>query len=563
MQLDPSRSFIQTESTPTDPYKLYRLPDPLVTITPDAVQLRLEGRTLSYVSGIGWTPANAAAAPVVREAAVLLDGGALELLDVSLPRLEGVRASQGERVRVVFDVRLPDRRALEELEREGSLAAGETLILSLPHLLLPQTVPETVYGLALSVTSDFTRTNITLSGPPLRYRVFSLDNPTRLVVDAEILGAAPIPGVPLAAPEVTPDKSADLTDTAEDAEAEFDRRDNAALVPPEPERSREIPPTELYPGVVYRRLVRAIPEGDSLVDIVDIAPGRGEFRVVGAPTGARTLSDLSSGSLVGINAGYFDTQTLRAIGLLEVDDALLSYPSRNRASIGFGVGAPVISRIEAELRVRIDGRLYYSGTLTDDRVNVYTVAGGLAGRPDQGVITVAQGRVVENKVGPRRVPEEGFAIAYDPHIRELALVDEGNRAAIESDFSPSAFNRVRYAVEAGPLLVQGGRPALEPGLEAFDTVNPRSPVNRRTTRAAVGVKPDGTVLFVTATNMTTRDLVPLFLSLGAEHALQMDSGGSSTLYAAGEVLNRPAYMQRKVSTAIVFVPHGGVTDAAR
>ena len=35
----------------------------------------------------------------------------------------------------------------------------------------------------------------------------------------------------------------------------------------------------------------------------------------------------------------------------------------------------------------------------------------------------------------------------------------------------------------------------------------------------------------------------------------MDSGGSSTLYAAGQTLNRPAFTQRKISTAIVFVPN--------
>ena len=119
-------AFAQTDPTPIDPYKLYRVPDPLVTVTADAVQLRLGGQTFSYISGIGWTPpglvtstTGAAAAPVVREGEVSLSGATLEALGLTLPRLEGVRASQGERVRVVFDFSGLDERVLETARESG------------------------------------------------------------------------------------------------------------------------------------------------------------------------------------------------------------------------------------------------------------------------------------------------------------------------------------------------------------------------------------------------------------------------------------------------------------
>jgi hypothetical protein len=264
------------------------------------------------------------------------------------------------------------------------------------------------------------------------------------------------------------------------------------------------------------------------------------------------MTTLASGSLAGINAGYFDTQTFAAIGLLKVDYGLLSFPSRNRASIAFGNGRPIIGRVSAQLNVRINGQLYFSQATseTDNNLAVYTGTGALVGDGTKGVITVSNGRVLENKVGPRQVPPNGFALVYEPDIRELALVDEGNQATIEVEFADPAFSSSRYAIEAGPLLVQNGQPAYQPDLEQFGQ---GIRIDSFTQQAAIGVKPDGTVLLVTADNMVIPDLIPLFMSLGAENAMRLDSGASTSLYLEGKVVNRQT-ATRRVVTAIIFVP---------
>ena len=566
--------FLSWSLADADPYALYRLPDALATQQGGVVSVRYGGETFSYVPGIGWSPGNAVDAPVVQGGEVFVTGATVEALGLALPRLEGVRASRSEGVRIVFDLVGLESNILTSLESEGDLTAGTPLSFTLPPLLLPVSVPENVYGVDVAVATSAAGTRVSLTGPDMHYRVFDLQNPTRLVVDVTPADASALASAP-SAPSSTSSAQPDSGTASGDAEARLDRRDSAGLaayVPALPAGGA------LHPGVNYRRTTVMTVEGPSYVDIVEIAPGSGEFRVVGESYVPRTLSELSSGGLVGINASYFDTKNRQTIGLLEVDDTLLSYPSRNRAGIGFGAGKPVIDRIQATFKVRINGHLYTtdsqeksdvyradsSGNVSLDSSHppfaVHTAANALVGTPREGTIVVQNGRVLENKVGPRRVPEGGFVVTYkpdlyNPSLRELALVNPGDAASLNTTFDPPAFNAVRYAVEAGPLLVREGRAAFEPRNEAFDVENPESPVNRRTTRAAVGVKPDGTVLFLTATNMTARELVPLFLSLGATDALQMDSGGSSTLYAAGQTLNRPAFTQRKISTAIVFVPY--------
>jgi exopolysaccharide biosynthesis protein len=47
--------------------------------------------------------------------------------------------------------------------------------------------------------------------------------------------------------------------------------------------------------------------------------------------------------------------------------------------------------------------------------------------------------------------------------------------------------------------------------------------------------------------------VPLFLSLGADRAMRLDSGASTSLYLEGQIVNRQT-AERRVVTAIIFVP---------
>ena len=373
----------------------------------------------------------------------------------------------------------------------------------LPKLLLPVELPDPYRGVELELSETATGTDLSLRAGDAAYDVFALGNPTRLVID------------------VTPVSYAEVEEKT----------------------------VELRPGVVYRHFAAPTEIGSSEVHALELSPQVGEFRVVGESEAPGPVSQLASGAFAAINAGYFDMQTFDAIGLLKVDHGLLSLPSRSRASIGFGQGT-VIDRVAAKLSVRLGSKLYNLTTYAET-VQVHTTEGQQVGHPTRGVITVANGRVTANRIGPLTVPEDGFALVYEPKIRDLALVNEGDPASYSVTFQPASFGTSRYAVEAGPLLVAQGQPAFEPDQEQFE--RGQRILDQYTQQAAVGVKADGTVLFVAADNMIAEELVPLMLSLGAEQAMRLDSGGSTTLYVDGEVVNRER--ERRVVSAIVFVPY--------
>jgi hypothetical protein len=480
---------------------LYRLPGASVQVADGAIRLSYGGTELTYVEGLGWLGDVRADPPQVSAAGVLVDGSVLNALGVSLPRLADVRFGGDGDVRVVLDVRDLPEGDVSGLVREGDVASGNPLTLHLPPLLLPAASPEPYHGVEVAVDPEPGGVKVSVSGPAFHYKVFPLADPTRVVID------------------IVPQKQAAL---------------------PEIERT-------LAPGVSYRRFNAPSSSGSSVVHLISVAPGGAELRVVGASLEPRTLTQLSSGAIAGINAGYFDPSTFAAVGLLRVDFGVLSLPTRNRAAVAFAPDGATIARLHAHLSLQVDGHSVDVGESGNGEVGVATAAGALVGDPRVGVITVQQGVVLGNRVGPRTVPPSGFALVYPPDRRPLARIDAGASVKLDLQLQPAAFNAAPYVVEAGPLLVKNGQAAYDPSAEGFPTG--QRILDAVTQQSAIGIKPDGTVLLVVAQSMQASDLVPLFLRLGARDAMRLDSGSSATLVADGKPLNRT--FERKVVSAIV------------
>jgi hypothetical protein len=110
----------------------------------------------------------------------------------------------------------------------------------------------------------------------------------------------------------------------------------------------------------------------------------------------------------------------------------------------------------------------------------------------------------------------------------------------------------------------GGNPTLvENG--AISVQQQNDPFFKRHPRTGVGSTSDGRVLMVTvdgrqpgySVGMTPRQFARLFISLGAEWALNLDGGGSTTTVIRGKVTNRPSDgKERPVSSALLLLPRG-------
>ncbi|MFM7322082.1 MAG: phosphodiester glycosidase family protein [Armatimonadota bacterium] len=116
--------------------------------------------------------------------------------------------------------------------------------------------------------------------------------------------------------------------------------------------------------------------------------------------------------------------------------------------------------------------------------------------------------------------------------------------------------RIVHAVTGAPRIVTAGKPdvRLEAERVAVDIANGRSP------RTAAGIAKDGTILLVVvdgrmpsvSRGATLAELADLLIALGADEAINLDGGGSSTMVVDGVVVNAPSDgTERPVADALL------------
>lgn len=482
------------------------------------VRIATSTGTIDFVPGYGWTGYPRAPAPfidvdgtvyVAREAALAF--GVPYVTDVRL----GV---SGGTTRIVFDVTVPDGAtwvAPRAFERTSGPSRPSTFTLA--GAWGPSGVIADDAGVVVVArpAPDGTGWQVDVTTPTATVTGFPLRAPDRFVID------------------VTPDAPTDGL---------------AGIVPATPTPAAD----EVAPGVVYRRLDDFGSAGPTVVHLLELDPDTVELRVVGRSGEGRPVTAWAEGGVAAINAGYFDPATFGAIGLRRIAGTLLSWPSRGRAAVGFGPEGTTVARAGSRVRVSIDGIVVVETAQRGETVVQWSDRPGeRIGSPRQGVLVLdGDGTIVSNTIGPRVVPAGGAALAYAPDLRPLAVAVPGRRVTIDARLVPDGLERSPWAVEAGPLLVEDGKPAFEPDVEAF--ARGVRILDEPTQQAALGVRADGTVLLVVAERMVAEDLIDVFLELRAVTALRLDSGSSATLVANGTVLNRA--FERSVESAIVAVP---------
>lgn len=155
-----------------------------------------------------------------------------------------------------------------------------------------------------------------------------------------------------------------------------------------------------------------------------------------------------------------------------------------------------------------------------------------------------------------------------PHRTAGVVIDGTGRAAIRADAS-TKFAGEQNVMTAGPLLVQKGD--VVPNAAGWSKA--------RHPRTAIGVRKDATVLLVTidgrtsaSRGVTLRELAAFMVRLGARSALNLDGGGSTTMWVRGEgeagIVNYPCDNfrhdregERDVPNAIVVMARDVVLGA--
>ncbi|MDR7417832.1 MAG: phosphodiester glycosidase family protein [Armatimonadota bacterium] len=292
---------------------------------------------------------------------------------------------------------------------------------------------------------------------------------------------------------------------------------------------------------------------------VVVRPALGGAVVAAVETTSVTATRLSA--VAAINGTYYSQAGL-PLGLLVIDGTVLSTPLPRRPVFAVhSDGRPWIGQAE------VSGRLV---TATGRQIPISAVnrpprSGGLAVyTPEFGPLTFTQSRIalvageriVAFTSGRPAIPADGYALAAAEFQQDLlAGLAVGDEVVLDLTVSPPG---IQHAIQGGPLLVRDGQVFIPYDWEGFTTGFFRI----RTARSAIGITSAGKVLFVAAdarsrqnSGMNLPELAELMRSLGAQHAMNLDGGGSSTLVVGGRVVTAvPRGGERRVSSMVVALP---------
>jgi hypothetical protein len=349
---------------------------------------------------------------------------------------------------------------------------------------------------------------------------------------------------------------------------------------------RPVHTRKLADGVIYRVYVqKKRPRIRARVVSVrpSARPSLGVALAGGLLPGFERTSSMArrSRAIVAINGDYARPSG-RPVMTFARSGRLAQTPLAPGANIGIGPGGLASylgqPRLGTTLRRNVTGEEFGIGRVNAgppswSETALYTPSGGLLERPPlracsarllpRGAVNLAEAgghlelRFEVGAVRCRfaRMKKAGKVVVSgrngSPAGRAVASLERGERVTVSWSLARSG---ALETLGGNPVIVRDGRIAVE---------HSSHPFFRRHPRTGVGMAANGSVLLVAvdgrrrrySRGMTLRGFARFFRRLGAESALNLDGGGSTTMVIRGRVVNRPSDgRERPVSSSLLVLP---------
>ena len=270
-------------------------------------------------------------------------------------------------------------------------------------------------------------------------------------------------------------------------------------------------------------------------------------------------------AVAAINGSFFDAYTTNPIKNPDntlITNGVVVHKGNIGSLIGFTADSQArIGRLPLRIEGGLDGDFKYPNNWYaywvnryPEHANVATIFSSYWGRAtglhDGVQIVVSHGTVTRVGRDSQIIPTDGYVVYFRGSDAQLAKrFRVGRRCAfrivVEGGRGEGFWDRVREAVGAGPRLLTDGRVTVDPVAEGF-----RDPkiVSLSHARSMVGLTRDGWLILATSAG-TVREMAGVMKALGADQAMNLDSGASSGLWLRGTYLRTPG---RLISNALLI-----------
>jgi hypothetical protein len=281
------------------------------------------------------------------------------------------------------------------------------------------------------------------------------------------------------------------------------------------------------------------------------------------------LADIARryGAMAALNGCFFDAYTSNSIKNPHhtlITDGQVVHKGNVGSIMGFtNNGEARLGRLPLKIIGSLDGRYRWPDNWFAYWINRYPESGNTVTIFDRhwgnttpvgdGIqVTVRRGVVSVIRTGSQSIPLDGFVVYL--RGREKSLTERfrvGRRCEYrivrEDGTDLSWWGKVREGMGCGPTLVVDGRVTVDPVAEGF-----RHPkiLSLSCARSAVGLTNNNSLLLVTCSGATIRQLAVVMKALGAREAMNLDGGASSGLWVEGKYLTTP---EREISNALLVM----------
>lgn len=254
----------------------------------------------------------------------------------------------------------------------------------------------------------------------------------------------------------------------------------------------------------------------------------------------------------GINADFFSFDTSYPVNL-HVSDHLPATPNHQRAVFGAaGTDSLFIDQIDFQAELKAGENEFVVDQVNPVRaLNEPALYSSFYGEPFH---TDSTGKALAfehtgegnfEAATPELIDGEIYPEDHDLLITLPNSSIDANTATLELKYDPLS-KPVVEAVGGGPELVRDGEVVVDNAAESEGIG--RDFVETRHPRTAVGFNHDQSELYLATADgrseesagMDLYELAEFMISLGADHALNLDGGGSTTMVWDGEILNQPS-----------------------
>jgi hypothetical protein len=292
--------------------------------------------------------------------------------------------------------------------------------------------------------------------------------------------------------------------------------------------------------------------------------------------GRGTVSEMvrEAAAMGGVNADFFPW-TGDPLGLMIQGGQLISRPNQ-RSAFAWGPGGSAIVQPQFQGTVLApSGEIPFEGWNEDpgqNRASVFTPTGGLAVckgpslhlvfetserefRPGGEFIGTLKS--VLSDAGDLAVASGTVVVAAQGNAAEAwKSLKPGDAVTFRTKFEGMDLSQLDQAVGGGPTLLRDGKMALDAEAQGFNDEFSKS----RHPRTAVGRTAEGDLVFVVvdgrqpmSVGASLEELAAIMRRLQCVDAVNLDGGGSSSLFLRGITINRPsAGSERAVANGVVF-----------